>query len=538
MDGSNDDIAGREPCDADGQKQEPVESSAQGADLESTTDSEDLSDEAEDSADDVAVVLPEGDSARLARKRRLEARETERLRRVAEAASARRSLGSERASGEVKSAMPHRARGGAEQRRLARVAAKAAARRAKSEAEESRLSRVAQKAAARRARLAQGEEDPSASPEAAVDPAGSPEDDDELLLEVDDAARLQRLADKVALRRTAEKIKQLQYGGQEEDEGRRQEENEQDGDEDEEDKVEDNNTANNDNSQAKKRRKMKRRNKCDEEKSGDTGNTFEPAQPKGKKKKVSKVQQAEASSGSSSSPSSSSSDSSASSSSSASAEAKAIAKALATGQPVPKSQKGKKGKAAKTGALFAWESADGDRPIALHAAALMGLGVGAALPASALISPLASTQEVEQFLAISQVDGESGQRLRMLPANQQRLAMEKGPILGSRNPSSVLISRIRDIEMGRVTAPPQGFGALGAASSPTIEKFITQHNLDTQAAQAVRSLPPEKQKMVLGLGLDGARNPSAIVMTKLAEAAGTGAHAGWTYSETALVSRV
>merc|ERR1712032_215223 len=97
------------------------------------------------------------------------------------------------------------------------------------------------------------------------------------------------------------------------------------------------------------------------------------------------------------------------------------------------------------------------------------------------------------------VDGESAQRLRMLPANYQRVVIERGPILGSRNPSSVLIARIRDVEMGRITAPPPGFGAsaltLGGSGNPEIERLIKQYSLDASAAGMLRSLPLEKQRI-------------------------------------------
>jgi len=156
------------------------------------------------------------------------------------------------------------------------------------------------------------------------------------------------------------------------------------------------------------------------------------------------------------------------------------------------------------------------RPVALGSTPA-SLG---AMPASSLLNPLASSTEVEQFLAISGSDGESAQRLRMLPANYQRIVMERGPILGSRNPSSVLIARIRDVEMGRITAPPPGFGGsnlmLGSSSNPEIEKLIKQYNLDPSAAGMLRSLPPERQRIALQLPLHEVRNPSAMVMKEMA----------------------
>ncbi|CAE7033725.1 unnamed protein product [Symbiodinium natans] len=116
---------------------------------------------------------------------------------------------------------------------------------------------------------------------------------------------------------------------------------------------------------------------------------------------------------------------------------------------------------------FAWEKTPKNLPAAgLAAYALNGAGS---------ISPLAA--EVETFLATANVDGEAAQRLRVMPAHQQRMVMDRGPIAGSRAPAGVLVARIRDAELGRA-----GPGALGAipmnggppSSNPEIEKLISK----------------------------------------------------------------
>lgn len=61
--------------------------------------------------------------------------------------------------------------------------------------------------------------------------------------------------------------------------------------------------------------------------------------------------------------------------------------------------------------------------------------------------------EVEQFLQLSQVDGEAAIKMRSLPYPCQKAIIDKGPIMGTRAPSSVLLARIRDVELGRTVAP-------------------------------------------------------------------------------------
>lgn len=229
--------------------------------------------------------------------------------------------------------------------------------------------------------------------------------------------------------------------------------------------------------------------------------------PAGENQSASQDEDDSASSGSESSQSSSSSPSS------PSPRAMAIAKALATGAPIPTAAA-----VASKNPCFAWERAIG--PIASHLPS----------PQSAIFNPVlmpaapqSSTQETELFLAAGGVDGEAALRLRALPPHLQRVVIERGPVTGTRNPSSVVISRIREVEMGRLTP---GVAAYGVASfapmfapnpvpNPEVEKFITKYNLDAQAASMLRKLPLDQQRLALEMPIQEARNPSAFVMTQL-----------------------
>eukprot|EP00439_Symbiodinium_sp_Y106_P058152 s1633_g8.t1 len=157
---------------------------------------------------------------------------------------------------------------------------------------------------------------------------------------------------------------------------------------------------------------------------------------------------------------------------------------------------------------FAWERTPKNLPAAgLAAYALNGAGG---------VSPLAA--EVETFLATAMVDGQAAQRLRCMPAHQQRMVMDRGPIAGSRAPEGVLVARIRDAELGRA-----GPGAMGAipmnggppSSNPEIEKFISKWSLDVKASWMLRSLPPDKHETVLKMSVEKARNPSAYIISQM-----------------------
>mmetsp|Transcript_71580 Transcript_71580/g.158295 ORF Transcript_71580/g.158295 Transcript_71580/m.158295 type:complete len:179 (+) Transcript_71580:1-537(+) len=140
----------------------------------------------------------------------------------------------------------------------------------------------------------------------------------------------------------------------------------------------------------------------------------------------------------------------------------------------------------------------------------------------------ALSTEVEAFIQMSQVDAESAQRLRTLAPHLQRLVVDRGPVAGSRNPSSVLICRIRDAEMGRVGTPGVGTGALAASAAaaafqppnPQIEALISRYKIDANASNFLRQLTPAKQKQACELPLHEARNPSAFIMTQLATPGG------------------
>jgi len=136
------------------------------------------------------------------------------------------------------------------------------------------------------------------------------------------------------------------------------------------------------------------------------------------------------------------------------------------------------------------------------------------LPAS-LVSSVAL--EVEAFLQVNVVDPDAGMRLRQLPTHVQQRILERGDLSHARNPSAVLIARMRDAEKGIL--PHDG---LGQPAPPPIgdchagvEFLISRFGLDARAAGMLRSLPRHKQDLAAQLDLSDARRPSAFIMSQL-----------------------
>merc|ERR1712118_538469 len=58
--------------------------------------------------------------------------------------------------------------------------------------------------------------------------------------------------------------------------------------------------------------------------------------------------------------------------------------------------------------------------------------------------PPGSTPQIEAFLSENTVDVQAANRLRTLPAHMQRLVLMRGGLSLARDPSSVMMSRIRE----------------------------------------------------------------------------------------------
>jgi len=134
--------------------------------------------------------------------------------------------------------------------------------------------------------------------------------------------------------------------------------------------------------------------------------------------------------------------------------------------------------------------------------------------------------EVEAFLTTNPVDQGTGFRFRALPLNLQRLVMMRGSLVGTRDPSAVLMSRVRDA----IQSGGSNVGGMGAPqpppaqlSSPEVEAFIATNPVDFQAASRLRALPPHLQRHVLMRGtLSGVRDSSSVLMSRVRDALASG----------------
>jgi len=142
------------------------------------------------------------------------------------------------------------------------------------------------------------------------------------------------------------------------------------------------------------------------------------------------------------------------------------------------------------------------------------------LPADSLLlgGPGATAEEVEAFLAMNIVDPDAGQQLRQMPPELQRRVLDRGDLSHARNPSAVLIARMRDSKqgvlandgLGMPAPPPVGDCHAG------IEQMIARYSLDARAAQMLRGLAKHKQGAAAQIDMSEARRPSAFIMSKLA----------------------
>lgn len=164
--------------------------------------------------------------------------------------------------------------------------------------------------------------------------------------------------------------------------------------------------------------------------------------------------------------------------------------------------------------------------LALPGMSSLNLGLGAALaalpPGSAPQAGTVADPEVEAFLAVNPVDQGTAFRFRALPLSLQRLVMMRGSLVGTRDPSAVLMSRVRDAiqsggsnsGMGAQPLPPPT-----AASSPEVEAFLAANPVDFQAASRLRALPTHLQRLVLIRGsLSGVRDASSVLMSRVRDA--------------------
>lgn len=128
-------------------------------------------------------------------------------------------------------------------------------------------------------------------------------------------------------------------------------------------------------------------------------------------------------------------------------------------------------------------------------------------------------REVEAFIAESGVDAMAAEKLRGSPPEVQRLAIEKG-ISWAKNPSSALLARIKDAQMASSGSYSSRAPADQESLRAEVDRFIDGSGLNAEAEDALRAASRDVQHYVISRGgLGSARNPSAVVLARIREAA-------------------
>eukprot|EP00747_Dinoflagellata_sp_TGD_P209783 gnl/TRDRNA2_/TRDRNA2_83156_c0_seq1.p2 gnl/TRDRNA2_/TRDRNA2_83156_c0~~gnl/TRDRNA2_/TRDRNA2_83156_c0_seq1.p2 ORF type:complete len:414 (-),score=87.37 gnl/TRDRNA2_/TRDRNA2_83156_c0_seq1:97-1338(-) len=144
--------------------------------------------------------------------------------------------------------------------------------------------------------------------------------------------------------------------------------------------------------------------------------------------------------------------------------------------------------------------------------------------------PMGGGMNIEVFLSANNVDAESSDRLRALPPHLQQAVMQRGPVGDSRNPSAILLARVREVEQGGGGGESFGYGEDGARgrggdddrnpparrnAKATIENMVRDYRLTPGCAWMLRALPPDKQKLAAKIDPSGQLDPSGYVAEQL-----------------------
>jgi len=132
-------------------------------------------------------------------------------------------------------------------------------------------------------------------------------------------------------------------------------------------------------------------------------------------------------------------------------------------------------------------------------------------------------EEMETFIEDNQLDGEASGILRELDESLARELLDRGPLTDARNPSAVVLSRLRSIKTAEKN---QRFGSLPPGKPKMdlgnlqreISKYVRDNELDERAESSLKEADENVLRELLSAGpLTDARNPSAVVMARLKE---------------------
>lgn len=133
--------------------------------------------------------------------------------------------------------------------------------------------------------------------------------------------------------------------------------------------------------------------------------------------------------------------------------------------------------------------------------------------------PAHSEEDVEDFIRDNDFDERAGNDFRQCPPEVQARVMSRGSMRDARNPSAMLLSRIRDARKDAERDGYDGGDRPPRISERDLEDYIRDNDLDERAGNELRACNPEVQAKVMHRGdLRDARNPSAMVLSRIRDA--------------------
>lgn len=139
------------------------------------------------------------------------------------------------------------------------------------------------------------------------------------------------------------------------------------------------------------------------------------------------------------------------------------------------------------------------------------------------------SEEVDQFLALYNIDPAACREMRNEPPHLQLAIMERGTLAKAMNPSGSLVARIRETRRG-IQGGPQGGGAGGGmnrfggappgapldVNGSELDRFLAMNQIDHAAINSLRNESPEVQNAVMAKGpLVNTTNNSASLMARI-----------------------
>lgn len=122
---------------------------------------------------------------------------------------------------------------------------------------------------------------------------------------------------------------------------------------------------------------------------------------------------------------------------------------------------------------------------------------------------------VEEFCSMNNLDPTCSEALASQPEEVQKAVIMQGKAEG-RNPSAMVMGRIAKLSSGPSLTRAIDKGDLENIGEK-IEEFIAMHTLDEKCADSLRSQAPECQAAVIAVGPADGRNPSAMIVGRIAK---------------------